>query len=38
MRDCLGSNVKISVKLTEYKHRECLVKKYFVFRKMWRIY
>jgi hypothetical protein len=38
MRDCLGGNVKINLVLTEYKHRECIVKKYFVFGKRWRIY
>jgi hypothetical protein len=33
MTDCLGGNVKINLKLTEYKHHECIVKKYFVFSK-----
>jgi len=33
MRDCLGSNVRINLKLTVYKHRECIVKKHFVYRK-----
>ena len=33
MRDCLGSNVRINLKLTEYKRRQCIVKKHVVYRK-----